>query len=328
LDADIETRYQAAVARLDAGDLPDALAMCQSILQAQPDHAAALNLLGVLSAELLDHEAAVAAFSRSLGVRPNSSNAWHNLANSLDQLGRLDEARDAYANACRLDPGLVEAHFELAALGGAEPPTKAPRRYVERFFDSFAKRYDEHLASLDDQVPQLFEQALRRLTPRRAHFPLVVDLGCGTGRLAPVLRPLATRLIGVDLASAMLAEAHGRGLYDELVQAEMIAYLEQSQATADLIVAADVFTYVGDLLPALSAARRSLKPDGFVIFTTETSAGSRGYELDRSRRFRHSTVYVENLAKQQGFACKSQSVQLRVEPSGPVLGTLFELQAE
>jgi predicted TPR repeat methyltransferase len=316
-----------AVARFDAGDGPGALALCQRLLEVEPDHAAALNLLGVLLAERLDHPGALAAFSRSLGVRPNSSSAWHNLANSLDQLGRSDGARAAYAKACALDPALVEAQFELAALGGAAAPAAAPARYVERFFDAFASRYDEHLAGLEDQGPALIERALRQLGPARSRYPVVVDLGCGTGRVSAVLRPIAERLIGVDLAPAMLAKAQALGTYDELVRDELLAYLERSPGSADLLVAADVFTYVGDLAPLLAAARRALKADGIVIFTVETAGEPTGYELDRSRRYRHSLSYVESTAKLQGFGCESLAVRLRVEPAGPVPGFVFVLEA-
>ncbi|MFO0896980.1 MAG: methyltransferase domain-containing protein [Pirellulales bacterium] len=327
MDAEVEALYRSAVARFDAGDGPSALAHCQRILEAEPAHAAALNLLGVLLAERLDHAGAVAAFSRSLEVRAHSSSAWHNLANSLDQLGRLDEARAAYAKACELDPALVEAQFELAALGGAAAPAAAPARYVERFFDAFAERYDEHLAGLADQGPALIGQALRQLGPARARYPVVVDLGCGTGRASAVLRPLTERLIGVDLAPAMLAKAQDLGTYDQLVCAELLSYLERSPGSADLLVAADVFTYLGDLEPVLGAARRALKADGIVIFSVEAAAEPTGYELDRSRRYRHSLRYLENAAKLQGFSWKSQPVRLRVEPAGPVQGFVFVLEA-
>ncbi len=327
MDAEVEALYRSAIARFDAGDGPGALANCQRVLAVEPAHAAAFNLLGVLLAERLDHAGAVAAFSRSLAVRLHSSSAWHNLANSLDQLGRLDEARAAYAKARELDPALVEAQFELAALGGAAAPAAAPARYVERFFAAFASRYDEHLAGLDDQGPALIEQALRQLGSARPRYPVVVDLGCGTGRASAVLRPLAERLIGVDLAPAMLAKAQALGTYDELVCEGLLSYLERSPGSADLLVAADVLSYVGDLEPVLGAARRALKADGIVIFTAEAAAEFTGYELDRSRRYRHSLSYLEDTAKLQGFSGKSQAVQLRTEPAGPVQGFVFVLDA-
>ena len=68
MDPEVEALYRTAVERFDAGDGSGALVVCQRLLEVEPDHPAALNLLGVLLAERLDHARAVAAFSRSLGV--------------------------------------------------------------------------------------------------------------------------------------------------------------------------------------------------------------------------------------------------------------------
>ncbi len=41
----------------------------------------------------------------------------------------------------------------------------------------------------------------------------MLDLGCGTGAAGALLRPAATRLVGVDLSANMLAKAaRARGL--------------------------------------------------------------------------------------------------------------------
>ena len=54
----------------------------------------------------------------------------------------------------------------------------------------------------------------------------MVDLGCGAGAVAGPLRDrLPDRpLVGVDLSAAMLEEARGTGLYDDLVAADLAAW--------------------------------------------------------------------------------------------------------
>lgn len=81
----------------------------------------------------------------------------------------------------------------------------------------------------------------------------VVDLGCGDGAVAPALRSLGHRLLGVDASPAMLAEA--RGHYDTLLTAD-IATWTPDDAPA-LIFSNAALHWLGDhgtLLPRLVAA--------------------------------------------------------------------------
>ncbi|MCX4239251.1 class I SAM-dependent DNA methyltransferase [Paraliomyxa miuraensis] len=58
----------------------------------------------------------------------------------------------------------------------------------------------------------------------------VLDAGCGTGLCAPLLRPLARTLVGVDLSGKMLDQARRRGGYDELIEAELTEMLDAHAA--------------------------------------------------------------------------------------------------
>ena len=59
-----------------------------------------------------------------------------------------------------------------------------------------------------------------------------------------------------------LERSAGRGLEE---------FLEQSEDTYDLAVAADVFVYIGDLAPVFEALDKRLAPGAYFVF----SAGSR-----------------------------------------------------
>ena len=77
-------------------------------------------------------------------------------------------------------------------------------------------------------------------------FGSVLDLGCGTGLAGAAFRPFADWLVGVDLAPAMLAKARGKGLYDRLVEDDVMRFLAGEaaiEARYHLILAADVFVY-------------------------------------------------------------------------------------
>ena len=101
--------------------------------------------------------------------------------------------------------------------------------------------------------------------------------------------------------------AHDRGgrrtgLYDGLEVAEAVAFLEaQPPRSVDLVVAADVFVYLGDLAPVFGAVARALTPQGLCAFSLESREGE-GFGLVPSMRFKHSLAHVREALADAGLA--------------------------
>jgi predicted TPR repeat methyltransferase len=149
-------------------------------------------------------------------------------------------------------------------------------------------------------APQiLFDLAILVMPGRRKLS--ILDLGCGTGLAGAVFKPLAARLDGVDLSPAMILKARARGIYDKLDIADLETALSVPGPRYDLILAADTLVYLGDLACVFAAAHARLAPDGYFIFTVEKADGE-GFELGPKRRWRHSEVYLRQLAGQAGFS--------------------------
>jgi|SRR5882672_1205317 len=81
----------------------------REILSAAPDHAGALHLLGVLSAQYRNFEAAASFIGRASAIDPSNATIHYNLANVLRDLGRLEDALASYARAFALDPTYTSA---------------------------------------------------------------------------------------------------------------------------------------------------------------------------------------------------------------------------
>jgi predicted TPR repeat methyltransferase len=155
----------------------------------------------------------------------------------------------------------------------------------------------------------------------------VLDLGCGTGLSGLALRPFAARLEGLDLSPRMLEAARLRGVYDALHEADLLAFLPKRAGAFDLIAAADVLNYLGDLAPALAALRGALKPSGEALFSLE--AGEAEVALGEGLRFRHSPAHVARLAAAAGFAvARQEAATLRREKGAEVAGALFLLRLQ
>ena len=65
--------------------------------------------------------------------------------------------------------------------------------------------------------------------------------------------------------------------------------MRERPSAFDLIVAADVLVYVGDLAPLFAAVETALTADGLFAFSVETYEGD-GYRLEPTIRFAHSPL--------------------------------------
>ena len=191
---------------------------------------------------------------------------------STAELGRFDEAAKVYREWLEDEPDNPKALHHLAACTGQDVPTRASDAYVQYVFDSFSKSFDSKLAMLGYRAPTLVAEAVSECLGTAATGLTVLDAGCGTGLCAALLKPFAGRLTGIDLSEGMLAKARGRGLYDELHQAELTAYMQQHAAHYDVVVSADTLVYFGALDEAMRAAAHALRPGGYLCFTVEALA--------------------------------------------------------
>lgn len=307
-----------------------------------------------------DMPSALAVAREAALLNPAAAPAACSLGRALLASGQLPTAIAEFQRALRLDTGLVAARFMLGCAwieaGEAEkaadafdriPPDEAPRelmgkyaeietmrarprsdaRYVRHLFDQFSSDYDTRmLGQLGYQAPQILRD-LAELLGLSAHGKLaVLDLGCGTGLAGAMFRDIASRLDGVDLSPAMVALARKRGIYDEIVVADIETALDDSSRRYDLVLAADTLVYLGDLAKLFRSAARVLAPAGHFLFTVERKDGD-GYDLGPKRRWRHAEAYLRATAEAQGFAVAGfLECSPRSEKGEPVEGYAVALE--
>jgi predicted TPR repeat methyltransferase len=341
------------------GKLSEAEACYRKAISLRPDHAPAHNNLGVVLTAQKRAAEAVAVYRRAIELAPDSADFRYNLGNALRKAGEIEEAVAAYREAVALKPdhagacqGLARALVQAgrreeaarvfeewlradpanpvvlylrAACLGQDLPDRAPDAYIKQVFDEMADSYDAHLVeNLDYRGPGLLMEALSTALPPPAAALDVLDAGCGTGLCGPPLRPYARHLTGVDLAPAMLARAAGRKAYDDLINAELTAFLGRQPQAYDLICSADTLCYFGALEPVFEAAAKALKPGGVLAFSLEDAGDqSSGWQLNPPGRYSHSRSYVEGALGKAGLTVHSfSSVVLRTEGKQPVAGYL------
>lgn len=306
----------------------DALAAYEKALQIGSLPAAELWLRHGQTLQALDRsEQALVSYGHALAADPSLAQAWSNRGSILREMKRPEEAAHAFTRAMALGADPELHRFYLASVGTQDAPATAPAHYVETLFDDYAGQFDAHLVDvLGYRAHSTLTRHLAALS--RGPFRSAVDLGCGTGLCAPLLKPMTQRLTGVDLSRQMLAKAHALGLYDRLVHADIVAYLQGTDERHDLITAADVFIYVGDLAPVFATLDRALDPGGIFCFSAEcTDDPDADYELLPSLRYAHSERYLRGLAARHRFHLVDLiHAPIREDQRDPVQGMFVYLE--
>jgi len=305
----------------------EAFAGYERAVALKPDYAAARRALATLYENKNRLPEALEHGRWLVDHTPPARHQALQLGRVLRKLNRLDEAREVYRQWLIADPDDALAQHFLAACGGAPPPARASDDCVRATFDNFADEFDACLDKLGYRVPTLIHQMVGELWDA-AGMPAwdVADLGCGTGLCGPSLRGLAHRLVGVDLSAPMLAKARERGAYDELVEADLLAFLQQRPEAFDLLVSGDTLVYLGDLEPIFAAAAQALRQAGVLVFSVERQEGdpSEGcFQLNRFGRYVHQPDYVHQTLAGAGFEwLAGREEVLRLEAGQPVPGLL------
>jgi protein O-GlcNAc transferase len=114
-----------AVAHHQAGQLPQAEQIYRQVLQADPRNADAWHLLGVIAAQVNNHQAAIDHIRRAIELNPNSTAFHANLGAAYQKVKQFDNAVSCYRRALELNPNNAEAHNNLgvALLGRSDPAT-------------------------------------------------------------------------------------------------------------------------------------------------------------------------------------------------------------
>jgi predicted TPR repeat methyltransferase len=305
----------------------EAILSYAAALKIDGNNANIMSNMGASYFELKQLERAIDCYEKATAIDPNYSQPWLNKAIAYALLQRKDESIAAYQTAKRLGNTAAQIDYALASLGALTAPKIAPPDYVENLFDKYANHFDEHLTQkLGYKTPTLIVELLSTyLSHQKVN---IVDIGCGTGLCGPLLRPRASRLIGVDLSTQMLAIARSKNIYDEVVCADAASYLASTPSSCDVIVAADVFVYIGDLTDVFTHAQRALHAGGVFAFSVESHHENDEFLLLPSMRYAHSAQYVAALAKDHQFSIEaSHTTVIRFDRELPIHGSLYLLRA-
>ena len=275
---------------------------------------------GAAAAAEGDHAAAAGLFAQTLEIAPAFAAAAFAMGTARVALADRAGAGQAFELALALDPADEQgAALHLARLGLRETPQTAPQAWVRELFDAYAPGFDAHLSgALQYRAPKVLAELVGQVTQRR--FGTALDLGCGTGLSGEAFRARCDHLSGVDLSPRMIECARRKNIYDRLVVVDIDAFLaSHAPASASLILAADVFVYLGNLAPVLHHAAAVLEPQGLLAFTLQK--GEQPFSLGEDLRYAHNLACITGLAHASGLTIQqSREVSTRQDKGADVPG--------
>ena len=288
---------------------------------------AVLNVsLAVCQLRLEQPEPALRSLDQALALDTTLAEAWSMRGNLMREAGQLPEAARCFEQALAHGGDDALHRFYLASVRPGEPvPPHPPRAYVESLFDDYAPDFQHHL--LQNLKYQAHSTLLAPLLAEGRRWSLALDLGCGSGLCGRLLAPVCDAVDGVDVSHVMVKQATASGAYRRVAHAELLPFLEASDEPADLIVAADVFIYVGAIDAVVPAAARRLAPGGVLAFSVEQADPAHDLQLRPSLRYAHGRTAIEQLAASCGLGIRALwEAAIREDQGRPVMGWYVLLQ--
>lgn len=200
----------------------------------------------------------------------------------LDRAGAPELQRLAAGSGERIETaaGLIAAGLARERAGSLDA--------IRAQFDEAASRAPEAAVALYSLgLPDILDRATAEIVARLREWHLVgpravvLDIGCGIGRIEFALAPEVTAIIGIDLSPAMVAEARRRCAGLANVEFRVAAGGDLAAFAGrgfDLILAVDVFPYLVSADPEIAArhvadAARLVRPGGAFLILNYSYRG-------------------------------------------------------
>ena len=305
--------YMLGTSLMAIGRWPQALEALLKAVRVSPDRAEIHYNLGIILLHQQQFQDAEKSLLNAVKVAPDNPQYLLGLGKLYFQWGKNEEARKTLDEVMSVAPNNETAQLLLNALNGQQV-SRVPGELLTTMFDHCSETFDSYMVNeLKYCLPKKLHEAVAeccRHYKQPQQFDMVLDLGCGTGLAAEQFMMESKNIIGVDISPGMIEHAKAKKIYQRLICGDLVSIMESAVNKYDLVVASDVFIYIGDLEKTFEAVSGHLQPGAFFAFSIEREDETADYVLSRSGVFAHSPEYIVRLAKKCGLE------DVLVRPSG------------
>ena len=283
----------------------EAVVVLREASQLSPNTAELLLAFGEALTAIGSLPAAIGELQRAARLAPDDARPHLKIAELWIEAGEAEKALSSLQDAQLRGP--LNSDEVLKFKSRAEKMSTEARAnagYVKHLFNQFASDYDERMQGrLGYAAPAILRQ-LAGMLVMHGTLHEILDLGCGTGLGGMAFRDIARSCTGVDLSPRMLERAKATGAYERLLEGDIEDAGLLPEGPFDLVIAADVLVYIGDLGSVFMRASERCRRGGLFLFTTERGE-TLDHEVGPKRRYRHSETYLRRLAGTHGFEIAS-----------------------
>lgn len=191
--------------------------------------------------------------------------------------------------------------------------------YRDRLYAKYGHDFQDSGETFDHQSAQQWGRAqfyrLNNWLPM-SKDARILDLACGNGKLLFFFKKNNYKnLVGIDISPDQVALA--RQVVTDVVQGNILEYLEQNLASYDLITAFDIIEHFhkDEVLQFLDGCFAALKPNGRLILQTPNADSPWG-TMHRYNDFTHEVCFNPNALSRLLQVIGFQQTEIR--EAGPV----------
>ncbi|WP_419787431.1 class I SAM-dependent DNA methyltransferase [Pseudodesulfovibrio sp.] len=158
-------------------------------------------------------------------------------------------------------------------------------------------------------APQATANAASRVIPDTKAE--ILDAGCGTGLVGKMLKSMNyERIDALDYSRDMLREAENKGVYDNLMQADLSKPLDLADDSYDAVTCCGTFTYGHVDANGFDELIRITRPGGHICFTVQDGAyrdggyRARMVALEKAEAWELVSMENADYLKNEGIGCK------------------------
>jgi predicted TPR repeat methyltransferase len=315
--------YNFALCAKKLGKFEEAVDAYGTILEQDPEDKDTLYNLGCCLVDLGVDSKAIPLFLRVLDITSDHTSSLNNIACIYHRNGQYSEAKKYYTRLLEIEPDHKIARHLLASVQG-DKSKSPPDQYIEKIFDNYSSRYEDNMVTdLEYTVPHTLRNIFNQCANPQQKSLKTLDLGCGTGLCGEAFYEVCSTLAGVDLSSNMIEKAAQKKIYTSLYVDEILRYISSCDQIYDLILAADVLIYLGDLEPIFKKLTQIALPGTYFCFSTEKCT-NKEFILRRTGRFAHGHEYLSKVCSQTGWEIlKAEPAKLRKERFNWIEGMIY-----
>jgi len=283
------------------------------------DAPAVSNNVALVLKDMQDYEGALDLLLNAFLKTPENNDISVNIAETLVLLfqKQKNEALKIAKLWQKNAPNNVFAAHTLSAF--ENKPSSNDALYAKTLFDEFATLYDKRMGQIDYQT-------LDKLISLKLDLKGdILDLGCGTGLAPEKLKTPENSWTGIDISKNMLEKAKQKNLYDNLLESDILSFLETNTKKYDFILCLDVLPYIQNIETLIEKCF----PSNLIFSIEKAPDNQKSIFLAPEGRYQHNPQHVENLLKKAGYRnILPHHLILRKENGKNIDGVLFVATAK